>query len=121
MKFEFNGEFLLADGKVIAEINAPEGTAGTLSDSKTSAGVTRIIHEKNELQLKYDRLLKDYELARHECKQKTEHIEKLEEEHEGLLKKNTELCERITSLKNDNETLHEIIERIRGLIEQRQS
>ena len=94
MKFEFNDGFLLAGGKVIAEINALEEKAiDTLFDSKMSAGVSRIISEKNELQLKYDRLLKDYELARHECKQKTEHIEKLEEEHESLLKKISKLHE----------------------------
>lgn len=125
MKFEFNGEFLLADGKVIAEINAPEGTAGTLSDSKTSAGVTRIIHEKNELQLKYDRLLKDYELARHECKQKTEHIEKLEEEHEGLLKKISKLHEEQARFDNAYSVLKDEIckkdleiKRLKGYLEE---
>lgn len=68
------------------------------TDAKLSAGVTRTIHEKNELQLKYDRLLKDYELARHECKQKTEHIEELEEKQEELLEKISALqgeCQRL--------------------------
>jgi vacuolar-type H+-ATPase subunit I/STV1 len=87
MKFEFNDGFLLAGGKVIAEINAlEENSIDTLSDSKMSAGVSRIIHEKNELQLKYDRLLKDYELSRHEIKQKDVYIKELEEKQEKLLR-----------------------------------
>lgn len=87
MKFEFNDGFLLAGGKVIAEINAlEENSIGTLFDSKMSAGVSRIISEKNELQLKYDRLLKDYELSRHECKQKDVCIKELEEKQENLLR-----------------------------------
>lgn len=111
MKFEFNDGFLLAGGKVIAEINAlEENSIDTLFDSK-----------KNGLREKYEILLKDYALEKHKCNQKEEQIRKLEKEIESLLKKNTELCERITSLKSDNETLHEIIGRIRGLIEQRQA
>ena len=99
MKFEFNDGFLLAGGKVIAEINAlEENSIDTLFDSKMSAGVSRIIHEKNELQLKYDRLLKDYELARHECYQKEEHIRNLKEKQEELLEKISALqgeCQRL--------------------------
>lgn len=107
---EYDGLFI-ADGKVIAEIKYLETTLiDDLSDSK-----------KNELREKYEILLKDYVLEKHKCNQKEEQIKKLEKEIESLLKKNTELCERITSLKIDNETLHEIIERIRGLIEQRQA
>lgn len=122
MKFEFNDGFLLAGGKVIAEINAlEENSIGTLFDSKMSAGVTRIIHEKNELQLKYDRLLKDYELARHECYQKEEHIRNLKKKQEELLKENSVLRERLELLENDNRTLHEIINRIRMMTECRSS
>lgn len=94
MKFEFNDGFLLAGVKVIAEINAlEENSIGTLFDSKMSAGVSRIIHEKNELQVKYDRLLKDYELARHECKQKDTYIKELEEKQEKLLRELNSLRE----------------------------
>lgn len=91
------------------------------TDAKLSAGVTRIIHEKNELQLKYDRLLKDYNLARHECYQKEEHIRNLEEKQEELLKENSVLRERLELLENENRTLHEIINRIRVMAECRNS
>lgn len=122
MKFEFNDGFLLAGGKVIAEINAlEENSIDTLFDSKMSAGVTRIIHEKIELQVKYDRLLKDYELARHECKQKTEHIRKLEEKQEKLLEENSVLRERLELLENESRTLHEIINKIRVIADCRSS
>lgn len=107
---EYDGLFI-ADGKVIAGIKYLETTSiDDFSDSK-----------KNGLREKYEILLKNHVLEKHKCNQKEEQIRKLEKEIESLLKKNTELCERITSLKNDNETLHEIIERIRGLIEQRQA
>jgi chromosome segregation ATPase len=91
------------------------------TDAKLSAGVTRIIHEKNELQLKYDRLLKDYNLARHECKLRDEHIDKLKEEREKLLEENSVLRERLELLENDNRTLHEIINRIRMMTDCRSS
>lgn len=94
------------------------------TDAKLSAGVTRIIHEKIELQLKYDRLLKDYELARHECKQKTEHIEKLEEEHERLLKKISKLHEEQAGFDNAYSVLKDEIckkdleiKRLKGYLE----
>jgi predicted nuclease with TOPRIM domain len=99
MKFEFNDGFLLAGGKVIAEISAlEENSIDTLFDSKMSAGVSRIISEKKELHVKYDRLLKEYELARHECKLRDEHIDKLEEKQEELLGKISALqgeCQRL--------------------------
>lgn len=117
MKFEFNGEFLLADGKVIAEINAPEGTAGTLFDSKTSVGVSRIINEKNELQVKYDTLRKDYALLRHECKQKEELIKTLEEVQEGLLRKNHVLLETVEDYKERIASFSETINDIKQLID----
>lgn len=56
------------------------------TDAKLSAGVTRIINEKNELQVKYDTLRKDYELSRHEIKQKDVYIKELEEKQEKLLR-----------------------------------
>lgn len=107
---EYDG-FFIADGKVIAEIKYLKKTLiDDFSDSK-----------ENGLREKYEILLKNHVLEKYKCNQKEEQIKKLEKEIESLLEKNTELCERITSLKNDNETLHEIIERIRGLIEQRQA
>lgn len=66
------------------------------TDAKLSAGVTRIIHEKNELHVKYDRLLKDYELSRHEIKQKDAYIKELEEKQEKLLRELENLREEKT-------------------------
>lgn len=87
------------------------------TDAKLSAGVTRIIHEKNELQVKYDRLLKDYELALHECKQKTEHIGKLEEKQEELLDKISALQENFEFIKSENEFYAKRIELLCGILD----
>lgn len=84
------------------------------TDAKLSAGVTRIIHEKNELQLKY-------ELARHECYQKEEHIRNMKKKQEELLKENSVLRERLELLENENRTLHEIINQIRVIADCRSS
>lgn len=93
------------------------------NNSKVSAGVERIILAKNELEVKYDRLLKDYELARHEVKQKTEHIGKLEKEQEELLKENialreviAEQNERINTYAKRTALFIETIDGIRNLI-----
>lgn len=113
----FNDGFLLADGKVIAEITTPADKAEDFFNYKTGAGIARIINGKNELQVKYDRLLKDYELARHECKQKDEHIVKLEQEQEELLKKNSALCEKIEDYRERISIQYETIQSIRKSID----
>lgn len=87
------------------------------TDAKLSAGVTRIIHEKNELQLKYDRLLKDYALLRHECKQKEELIKTLEEVQEGLLRKNHVLLETVEDYKERIASFSGTINDIKQLID----
>lgn len=87
------------------------------TDAKLSAGVTRIIHEKNELQLKYDRLLKDYALLRHECKQKEELIKTLEEVQEGLLRKNHVLFEAVEDYKERIASFSGTINDIKQLID----
>lgn len=87
------------------------------TDAKLSAGVTRIIHEKNELQLKYDRLLKDYALLRHECKQKEELIKALEEVQEGLLRKNHVLFEAVEDYKERIASFSGTINDIKQLID----
>ena len=108
MKFEFNDGFLLAGGKVIAEINAlEENSIDTLFDSKMSAGVSRIVSEKNELHVKYDRLLKDYELARHECKQKDVYIKELEEKQEKLLKELLAMKSEVENVREENKHILE--------------
>lgn len=87
------------------------------TDAKLSAGVTRIIHEKNELQVKYDMLWKDYALLRHECKQKEELIKTLEEVQEGLLRKNHVLFEAVEDYKERISSFSETINDIRQLID----
>lgn len=70
----------------VREMHFLDEEKSELPHSKLSTGVSRIISEKNELHVKYDRLLKDYELARHECKQKDVYIKELEREQEKLLR-----------------------------------
>lgn len=87
----------MENAKIIIELYNEDSRFGITSENsvnkKAAAGISRLISEKAELQVKYDRLLKDYELARHECKQKTEHIGKLEEKQEELLTENHALRE----------------------------
>lgn len=97
MKFEFNDGFLLAGGKVIAEINAlEENSIDTLFDSK-----------KNELREKYETLLKDYALASHECEQKDKYIKELEEKQEKLLKELLAMKSEVENVRGENKHILE--------------
>ena len=81
----------MENAKIIIELYNEDSRYGITSENsvnkKAAAGISRLVSEKSELQVKYDRLLKEYELARHECKLRDEHIDNLKEEQEELLKK----------------------------------
>lgn len=118
----------MENAKIIIELYNEDSRYGITSENsvnkKAASGISQLISEKSELQVKYDRLLKDYELARHECKQKTEHIEKLEEEHESLLKKISKLHEEQAGFDNAYSVLKDEIckkdleiKRLKGYLE----
>lgn len=111
----------MENAKIIIELYNEDSRYGITSENsvnkKAAAVISRLISEKSELQLKYDRLLKDYELARHECKQKTEHIGKLEEKKEELLDKISALQENFEFIKSENEFYAKRIELLCGILD----
>lgn len=109
IKFGFDNGLLFIGDKLTGEINLCDRKIrfydeeeNKLPQSKLSAGVSRIISEKNELHVKYDRILKDYELARHECKQKDVYIKELEEKQEKLLKELLAMKSEVENVREEN-------------------
>lgn len=109
IQFGFDNGLLFIGDKLTGEINlcdreirSYDEEKSELPHSKLSAGVSRIISEKNELHVKYDRLLKDYELARHECKQKDTYIKELEEKQEKLLKELLTMKSEVENVREEN-------------------
>lgn len=109
IQFGFDNGLLFIGDKLTGEINLCDREIrfydekkSELPQSKLSAGVSRIIYEKNEMQVKYDRLLKDYELSRHECKQKDTYIKELEEKQKKLLKELLTMKSEVENVREEN-------------------